>query len=412
MFINFFNKAKQMVAGSDVVANQEEATVADSFVSPDTVSHFIQDEMPKATDGVNDNGPEYDGDPEGGVASVPPSLTDMAKLDAEQKSAESSLAMAKKFLPKEEFELKYKKAFAEALNFLNYQLALVPKLNAIDTSHGGCRTDLKDPSVRERTKKEILWEDYGLKENTAWEIQQLTPELVKRIVEKALNEQRLPTRGLGIKIIKKEKVVENAEAQAEEKATIKQEKFEEKMAVDHEKYVAQTSQTPRVLDGKLFDVIWADPDETKMSINDIYGLNIPAAENAILFWWIKPGKLFETIDTIKHWGFQEAGQAVWNLEDQNVYSGSCFTQTHRLLLVATKGENPPMADKEARKKKSVYGLRPDFDVVEKPVYYRESIERMFPKGAMLDLFGTDKTNPKWTSFLKDEQEVANDANRD
>ena len=393
------SEAEAVIVSDPVMVENIESTVnsVETSLSPDQV-------LPEAG---NDNFPEDGGDPEGGVASVPPSSTDIEVLDEAQKNAERSLASDKKFLPKEEFDLKYKEAFAVALDFLNYQLSLAPKLAAIDTSNKGCRTDLIDSSQRGLTKKEILLKVYGLKENTAWEIEKLTPELVKKTVAAALNEQRLPTRSLAIKIYLKGKNTEEAEAQEEEKAALKKEKFQQKMATDHEKYVAQTSQTPRVLDGELFDVIWADPDKTKMSINDIFGLQIPAAENAILFWWVQPGHLFEVVDTIKHWGFQYGGEAIWNMDDQVVYSGSCFNQTHRMLLVATRGENPPLADREARKKKSVYTMRPDFDIVEKASYYQESIERMFPKGAFLDLFDTDSINPKWTPFMRDENKEAN-----
>lgn len=339
------------------------------------------------------------------------SFTNIEELDVDQKNVERELALAKNSLPKDLYELKFKKAFVEALSLLNYELSLVPKINAIDTTHSGCRTDLKSSAERPRTKKEILREDYGLKPKTAWEIQRLTPELIKRIIVKAREEQRLPTRSLGMQILDQDKAIEEAESQVQKQDPQSEKAFEEKMARTHKKYEAIISQKPCVLDGELFNIIYADPSQTNMSLNDIAELKIPSADDAILFWWVQPGKLFESVEVIKRWGFYSADEAVWNMEDQVAFSGSCFNQCHHSLLVAKKGENSPKADKDARKK-SVLTLRPEFDVVEKPAYYKESIQRMFPSGAYLDVFSKDGSNPNWTLFFSNETEVQNGTNHD
>lgn len=388
---------QQMVIGSDVISEQKEVAMADSYI----VSDVVLNKACETTDVANDNNVDDGG------GDMPPSTAIIEQIDSEQKNIEHSLIIDKKFLPKEEFELKYKEAFAKSLEFLRYELALAEKIRNIETAQG-TRKDLGGSAVKTRTKKEILLQDFGLKEKTAWEIQQLTEDLIKKIITKALNEQRLPTRGLGIKILEKEKKIQKAESETEEKAAIKKEKFQQKMARDHEKYVAQNTQMPRVLNGNLFDVIWVDPDQCGISINDLYDMDIPAADNAILFWWIQPTKLFETVDVIKKWAFRYTGETIWDLDDQAVYSGGCFNQTHRMLLVATRGKNPPLAYQETRKKKSVLKSRPGFDEKDKPAYYRESIERMFPKGAFLDLLATNSVNPKWTAGIQEEKKEVSD----
>jgi N6-adenosine-specific RNA methylase IME4 len=107
-----------------------------------------------------------------------------------------------------------------------------------------------------------------------------------------------------------------------------------------------------------FDVIYADPpwkydfaetDNRKienhyitMDNSDIAKMNVPAADNCVLFMWATAPKLIEAIEVLKGWGFEYKTCAVWDKE--KVGMGYWFRGQHELLMVGVKGNvSPPEA---------------------------------------------------------------------
>ena len=87
--------------------------------------------------------------------------------------------------------------------------------------------------------------------------------------------------------------------------------------------------------------------------------------------------------------------------------GLCFKSRHKILLVATKGENYPEVKLQ---KESVYLSRSEATEV-KPTYYYETIERMFPEESYLDVFSAEPYNQKWaTMFNNSTEEKDNEEN--
>jgi 16S rRNA G966 N2-methylase RsmD len=109
-----------------------------------------------------------------------------------------------------------------------------------------------------------------------------------------------------------------------------------------------------------FDVIYADPpweyefsvserreienQYPTMTLEEIKQLEIPAADNAVLFLWAPPPKLPEALEVMRAWGFRYVTCAVWDKE--KIGMGYWFRQQHELLLVGVKGNfSPPPPDK-------------------------------------------------------------------
>jgi len=156
-----------------------------------------------------------------------------------------------------------------------------------------------------------------------------------------------------------------------------------------------------------FDVIYADPpwryefNKTKnraienhyptLSLEEIKQLPVPSADNAVLFLWATAPKLEEALDVMRAWGFKYRTCVVWDKETMGM--GNWFRIQHELLLLGVKGKMkvPPV---EARVR-SVYREKRGKHS-QKPRYFYEVIEKMFPNGKYLELFARQRYNDKWT----------------
>ena len=157
-----------------------------------------------------------------------------------------------------------------------------------------------------------------------------------------------------------------------------------------------------------FDVIYCDPPwrydfsettnreienhYTTMDCKDICKMNVPAADNCVLFMWATAPKLLEAIEVIKAWGFEYKTHAIWDKE--KIGMGYWFRGQHELLMVATKGKvSPPDSAirissviKEERTKHS-----------RKPDCVAEYIELAFFEKSKIELFCREPRKG-WYSF--------------
>ena len=156
-----------------------------------------------------------------------------------------------------------------------------------------------------------------------------------------------------------------------------------------------------------FDVIYADPpweyefsvsesceienQYPTMTLDELKRLEIPAADNAVLFLWAPPPKLPEALEVMRAWGFRYVTCAVWDKE--KIGMGYWFRQQHELLLVGVKGNfSPPPPDKRFP---SVI-RSPRTEHSRKPEVVYELIEAMFPNARLLELFARRNDRPRWT----------------
>jgi N6-adenosine-specific RNA methylase IME4/ParB-like chromosome segregation protein Spo0J len=155
-----------------------------------------------------------------------------------------------------------------------------------------------------------------------------------------------------------------------------------------------------------FNVILADPP-WKYDINtrgspddhydvmedeDISKLNIPSADNCVLFMWGTAPKLPEALQVIEDWGFTYKTNMVW-VKDK-IGTGYYFRGKHELLFVAVKGN--PLIPEEADRPESVL-IAPRTKHSKKPEEIYGVIERMYPDAKYLELFARN-TRSNWKSW--------------
>ena len=326
--------------------------------------------------------------------------------EEKEKSLEEEITQALellklKKLSQAEYQESYNKAFSEAENLLKADLELAKKFQNLPTADG-FRSDkykLKGDETEIKTKTKILEVEYGLKYQQAWEIQQIDDELVKETIEEACKKGELPTRGLALKIFRKKRSAENKAKKMEEKR--------KSFAAIHGSGVIK-------LDEGKYNIIYANPvyeseendKNLTVSIDDMKKIQIPADDNAILFLWSNSTDLIASLEVITAWGSTYREHAIWDFGKAKT-AELCFETRHKVLLVATKGDNLP---EPKLKKASVYQERREATEV-KPKYYYETIERMFPGCNFLDVFSAEPCNSKWkTLFIKDEKEKDNEEN--
>ena len=156
----------------------------------------------------------------------------------------------------------------------------------------------------------------------------------------------------------------------------------------------------------IFDVLYADPpwkydfqkdstDEIEakyptMELEDIKKMDIPAANNSVLFLWATAPKIKEALEVMESWGFEYKTNAVWDKEW--IGMGYWFRGQHEILLVGTKGTfaPPQQQDRESsvfRYKRTKHSKKPD--------EIRDYISKCFPDNKKIELFGRTEAED-WT----------------
>lgn len=147
-----------------------------------------------------------------------------------------------------------------------------------------------------------------------------------------------------------------------------------------------------------YDVIYADPpwryagtasnsrrvenQYPTMSVDEICALDVPSAENSVLYLWATAPLLVEALQVMDAWGFKYKTSAVWDKE--KIGMGYWFRVQHELLLVGVKGQvSPP---EQSQRVSSVF-REPRGLHSKKPDGVRALISQWFPKAKRLEMFG-------------------------
>jgi N6-adenosine-specific RNA methylase IME4 len=157
-----------------------------------------------------------------------------------------------------------------------------------------------------------------------------------------------------------------------------------------------------------FPVIYADPpwrydyaeDTTRqienhyptMSLDEIKALDIPAADDAVLFLWATSPKLVEALEVMAAWGFEYRTSMVW-VKDK-IGMGYYARQQHELLLIGKRGALP-VPDPEDRPPSVIEGTRSAHSA--KPDRGYELIERMYPLAEKCEMFQRRPRN-RWAGW--------------
>lgn len=178
----------------------------------------------------------------------------------------------------------------------------------------------------------------------------------------------------------------------------------------------QKAESPPLPKGK-FNVIYADPPwkysdtcETGgvqsggavthyhvMSIDELCKLPVKqhVGDNAVLFLWVTSPLFDECWPVIRAWGFKYKASFVWDKVKHNM--GHYNSVRHELLLICTRGS---MLPESKTLHDSVVSIERSDKHSEKPEYFRELIEKMYPSGKYLELFGRKKVKG-WTWYGND-----------
>lgn len=154
------------------------------------------------------------------------------------------------------------------------------------------------------------------------------------------------------------------------------------------------------LPDEQYDLIYADPPwsyrdsgnprggvdhhyET-MDLEEIKDLDVPAADDALLYLWTTVTHVEEALEVMKAWGFEYKSQAVW--DKQIMGSGHWFRGQHELLFLGVRGDvSPP--PQEVRRRSVFNEKRGEHS--EKPASVRRYIEQAHPEAKKLEMFARD-----------------------
>lgn len=121
-----------------------------------------------------------------------------------------------------------------------------------------------------------------------------------------------------------------------------------------------------------------------MTLSDIKDLEVPAADDSVLYMWAVAPKIPEAVAVMDAWGFEYKTCAVWDKE--KIGMGYWFRGQHELLMVGTRGSvSPP--DTDARVSSVIRKERGKHS--EKPEVVHEIVEDAFPNADRVELFARD-----------------------
>ncbi|MEN6535689.1 MAG: MT-A70 family methyltransferase [Bryobacteraceae bacterium] len=127
---------------------------------------------------------------------------------------------------------------------------------------------------------------------------------------------------------------------------------------------------------------------------EIMALPIPqlATDVALMLCWSTVPQLANTLEAIKHWGFEYVSEWCWDKVDHGTgYWG--FSQ-HEILLIAKRGAFPaPIPGTQPR---SLYREKKTGHSA-KPAWFAEQIERIWPDLPKVELFARE-TRPGWSTW--------------
>jgi N6-adenosine-specific RNA methylase IME4 len=168
-----------------------------------------------------------------------------------------------------------------------------------------------------------------------------------------------------------------------------------------------TEAASQALGEKRYAVIYADPPwrfevhaesgmdrlpdnhYPTMTLDSLKTLEIPAADDAVLFLWTTVPILAQALDVMAAWGFTYKSAAFW--DKQRAGTGYWFRNQVEVLLVGTRGsipapalgDQPPQLISELRGRHS-----------EKPEIFAKHIERLYPNVPKLEMFART-ARPGW-----------------
>lgn len=152
----------------------------------------------------------------------------------------------------------------------------------------------------------------------------------------------------------------------------------------------------------------ADNHYPTMTNEDIGELDVPAADDCVLFLWATNPMLQEAIGVMNAWGFTYKSNIVWVKDKMG--TGYWVREQHELLLIGTKGKI--VAPAPGEQFPSVLHA-PREEHSRKPFRIFEMIEEMYPGVERLEMFsragGTGGSPEGWDFWGAEAEEPAEEA---
>ncbi|HZT93909.1 MAG TPA: MT-A70 family methyltransferase [Gaiellaceae bacterium] len=170
----------------------------------------------------------------------------------------------------------------------------------------------------------------------------------------------------------------------------------------------QTIQPSPPLPAGLYELMLADPPwqlgnpdsdyapeqyYPTLPLEEIAALQVPAAEDALLYLWAVNSHLPDALRVMAAWGFDYRGCEVW--VKPWIGMGVWTRNRHELLLIGRKGAASPaprrlLLDSVIEAPRGRHSQKPE------TVYQR--LEHLYPSLARLELFARGNTRPGWTAW--------------
>lgn len=118
-----------------------------------------------------------------------------------------------------------------------------------------------------------------------------------------------------------------------------------------------------------------------MTLDEIKAIDVPAADDSVLFLWVTSPKLAEGLEVMTAWGFTYRTSMVW-VKDR-LGMGYYARQQHEFLLIGRRG-SMRAPDPEDRPASVVTAPRGEHSA--KPEVFYELIEQMYPLAERCEMF--------------------------
>lgn len=131
----------------------------------------------------------------------------------------------------------------------------------------------------------------------------------------------------------------------------------------------------------------ADNHYPTMSVEKIAAIEVPAADDAVLFLWATAPMLPEALQVMTAWGFTYKSHLIWRKDV--VGTGYWARNLHELLLIGVRGKIPAPAPGE-QPASVIDAVRGEHSA--KPMVFRKLIEDMFPNLPRIELFAREQSD--------------------
>lgn len=124
-----------------------------------------------------------------------------------------------------------------------------------------------------------------------------------------------------------------------------------------------------------------------MTVEEIKNLcagdNSPALDDAVLFFWVTANRVDIGVDIIRAWEFNYKTHMIW--DKVSVGTGRWVRDRHEVLMIATRGNNPPPCPLPGEQADSLYSEKKGKHSC-KPEFFAKMIDGYYPDLPKLEMF--------------------------